>query len=98
MKLRGGYHVPLFFLERLMTWRDKVIALTERLGRKPTLPELLEVARSYVMTPEEKRAQRKSWIVGQLMLSNPMMTREWAEELAERVMDADAERSAVEGG
>lgn len=36
---------------------------------KPTLDELLEMARNYVMTPEEKRAQRDSWVRGEMALA-----------------------------
>lgn len=60
------------------------------LGTRPTLslatvnPELdalLERARGHVMTPAERESQRKSWVIGELMLDDETMTREEAERL-----------------
>jgi hypothetical protein len=45
---------------------------------------LLEHAKDHVMTPEERSAQRKSWVIGELMLSNLAMTREEAEAIYQR--------------
>ena len=42
----------------------------------PTLDALLEATRNHVMTPAERREQRRSWVIGQMMLSHPAMTRE----------------------
>jgi hypothetical protein len=43
------------------------------------------------MSPEKQRemlrAQRKSWVIGELMLEHPDMTREEAEKLYERADD-----------
>jgi hypothetical protein len=56
---------------------------------RPELSALLAKARTAVesMTPEEKRlmheTQRKSWVIGELMLEHPEMTREQAEKLYE---------------
>jgi hypothetical protein len=62
------------------------------------LQALLARARSSfaALSPEEqaahRRAQRISWVVGELLLSNDGMTREKATEIAERaVADLDAE-------
>ncbi len=43
------------------TWRELVQKEQERLGRTMTLDELLVVARTYEMTPEEIEEQRQSW-------------------------------------
>lgn len=43
------------------------------------LASLLESAKSHVMTKEERDAQRKSWVIGEMMLEHPEMTREDAE-------------------
>lgn len=51
------------------------------------LAELIEKAKSHVMTPEEKAAQRKSWVIGQFMLSHPGVTREYAEAVYEKVIN-----------
>lgn len=42
------------------------------------------------MTPEQQKAmwaaQRKSWVIGNMMLSNPEMSREYVEEIYEQVV------------
>lgn len=38
--------------------------LVRALGRKPTLNEMLEVAQTHQMTPEEREAQKQSWVCG----------------------------------
>jgi len=46
----------------------------------PTDPELLaliEKAKLIKITPEMHRAQKRSWVIGQMLLSNPEMTREY---------------------
>ena len=40
------------------------------------LAKLLEQAKHHVMTPEEKRAQRISWVYGQMMDCAPEITKE----------------------
>lgn len=52
---------------------------------------LIEAQRRYdAMKPEEKRAmreaQRKSWVIGEMMLETPEMTRAHAEEIYEKVI------------
>lgn len=47
----------------------------------PGLLALLEKAKNHVMTKAEKDAQRKSWVVGEFMLSHPDATREYAEAI-----------------
>lgn len=48
------------------------------------------VARFNAMTPEEQRAererQRRSWVVGEIMLSHPEMARTDAERLYDKVV------------
>jgi hypothetical protein len=51
----------------------------------PELQALLERAKKHVMTPEERAAQRRSWVVGELMLEHPEMSREQAEAIYDRV-------------
>lgn len=60
-----------------------------------TRPELLELLRKSAaafdaMTPEQKRelraAQRRSWVVGEMMLSNPNMSRAEAERIYHKVI------------
>lgn len=50
----------------------------------PELLALLEKAKDHVMTREERDAQRKSWVIGELMLAHPEMTRAEAEAIYER--------------
>jgi hypothetical protein len=52
---------------------------------RPELEALLERARNHVMTPEEKRAQRRSWVIGEMMLERPEMTREYVEKLLDEM-------------
>lgn len=47
--------------DNMTTWRDKVEAEKARLGRKLTLDELLALAKTHFMTPDEIQAQRESW-------------------------------------
>ena len=51
--------------------------LIPKLPPNPDLAALLEKARAHVMTPEEKRAQRRSWVRGEMMLEHPEMTAEY---------------------
>ena len=44
----------------------------------PELDALLERARSHIMTKEERDAQRESWVVGEMMIEHPEMTRDEA--------------------
>jgi hypothetical protein len=65
----------------MKTWR-------ERLREHPrhgslTLDELVELAKTHTMTPKELEAQRRSWVVSELVWSNPRM--DWQE--AERLYD-----------
>lgn len=58
----------------------------------PSISELaIDAAASYRRLPAEKRkamnlAQRKSWVVGDLMIRNPHMSREAAEALFEKII------------
>ena len=54
-----------------MTWADRVNELARRLGRKPVLAELIEEAKNYKMTPEEKQAQMESFIRGLMPTGDP---------------------------
>jgi len=51
-----------------------------------TLDELLALARNHVMTKEEKDAQRKSWVVGEMMLSHLQMSREEAGRIYDEII------------
>lgn len=50
---------------------------------------ICRVAAFEALTPEQqaqhRAEQRRSWVVGELMLSNPDMTRERAEQIVDRV-------------
>lgn len=59
--------------------------LRKPLNVNPKLLELLEKAKAHVMTKEEKDAQRKSWVIGKLMLDHPEVSREYAEEIYKKV-------------
>ena len=51
----------------------------------PDLDALLEQSKGHIMTREEIAAQRKSWVIGEMMLSNLAMTREEAERIYDSV-------------
>lgn len=55
--------------------------LSKRAPYRPELDALLERARHYKMLPEEKAAQRRSWVVGEMMLEHPEMTRDEANDI-----------------
>ncbi|RTL52884.1 MAG: hypothetical protein EKK40_06965 [Bradyrhizobiaceae bacterium] len=61
------------------------------LPQNPELDSLIErsVAACRAMSPEQKRAmheaQRRSWVIGNMMLDHPEMTREYVENLYDRV-------------
>lgn len=54
-----------------MTWKDEVQKLNETLGRKPTLDELVERAKTYTMTDEERREQQASFVRGMMPTGDP---------------------------
>ena len=54
-----------------MMWKDRVDLLRKRLGREPTLEELLEAARDYKMSPGEIEEQRQSWLRGMMPTGDP---------------------------
>ena len=56
-----------------------------------TLRELIEWARSYEMTPEERREQAISFAYGNAAIENPLITREMVEQAAERLRQGAAE-------
>jgi hypothetical protein len=47
----------------------------------PELDRLLAESKNHVMTKDELRAQRKSWVIGEMMIEHPEMTREEAERI-----------------
>lgn len=61
-------------------WKEKITAL-KAAGIEPDLSTLIALAKTHEMSLEEREEQRKSWVVGQLLLSNPEMRRKRAEAL-----------------
>jgi hypothetical protein len=59
---------------------------------RPDLNAALEraVAAYKAMTPEQRRdmhkAQQRSWVIGNMMLDNPEMSREYVENIYDRVV------------
>lgn len=53
---------------------------------RPSLNELMATARKTLITPEHRRAQRRSFEIGQLMLDHPEFTREHAERIVDGVI------------
>ncbi len=52
----------------------------------PELLAALERARGHVMSPAERHAQRRSWVIGQMGLSHPDMSRAEIEALVDRAV------------
>lgn len=57
---------------------------------RPELAALLEAARDHKMTPEEIEAQRRSWVIGELMLDDESLTRDEAANLYDQVTGCGA--------
>lgn len=55
----------------MITWAEKVQNLTQSLGRKPTLQELLLIAPLHEMTEEERREQQASFLRGMMPTGDP---------------------------
>lgn len=51
-------------------------------GMSPELERLIELARDYVMPPEEVEEQKRSFAYGQVAIENPDVTREMVEDAA----------------
>lgn len=58
----------------------------EPLETSSELLALLEKTRDHVMTKEERAAQRKSWVIGEMMLEHPEMTRDEAAAIYDNVI------------
>ena len=63
----------------------RVLALRLPPVEEANLDRLLERARKYKMTPEEKERQRISFAYGNTHMENPNVTREMVEKAAERL-------------
>jgi hypothetical protein len=59
--------------------------LPKPISTGPELLALLAKATGYVMTKEERAAQRKSWVVGEFMLEHPEASREYAESIYNKI-------------
>jgi hypothetical protein len=53
----------------------------------PAIDALLRAALKRPMSKDEIAAQRKSWVIGEMMLSHPDMTREEAERIYSEVSE-----------
>jgi hypothetical protein len=66
--------------------------LTKPMTSNPELDALIEraVAAYNKMTPQQKRemheTQRRSWVIGNMLLDHPDMSREYAENIYDRVV------------
>jgi hypothetical protein len=53
--------------------------------RHRKLKKLLDLVRDYEMTPEEREAQRRDFAYGNVRLSNPEVTREMVDRVADQM-------------
>ena len=58
-------------MTKAMTWNDRVKALRNKLGQKPTLRELVVESRLHKITPEEVEKQRQSFMRGMKPTGDP---------------------------
>lgn len=58
----------------------------ELLATDPELLRLIEETRGHVMTPGERLAQQRSWVLGQFMLSHPEVSSDRASQLVNSVL------------
>ena len=56
------------------------------------LDTLVETARTHTMTPEEREAQRRSFVHGTVAMSNPEVTREMVDDVGDEMAAAPAKR------
>jgi hypothetical protein len=49
------------------------------------LHDLLEAAKNFVLTPEEKEKQRRSFAYGNVVIENPHITREMVDRAADEI-------------
>ncbi len=63
------------------------LTLTPQHPPRPELDALFERAKGHKMTQEERAAQRKSWVIGNMLLDHPDMSREHAERIYSQVTD-----------
>jgi thymidylate synthase (FAD) len=89
---------------RLATmWRKVAVALAPNLYPQyvitgdPGLDKLIEKARDVEMSPEQKEAQRRSFVYGNASISNPLVTREIV-DVAAKTVDADLSASVTAHG
>jgi len=62
-------------MTKAVTWDERVKGLRDRLGRKPTLSELLADACQHELTPEEVAAQADSFPRGMKPTGDPEFDR-----------------------
>lgn len=56
------------------------------LTHDPELEALIKQAKKITMTAEQERAQSRSWVIGQMLLSNPHLTRDYVTGLVDATM------------
>ncbi len=64
----------------------------------PTLTRLIEWARTYRMTPAEREAQRRSFVYGNVKLSNDRVTREDVDRAADAMAAKEGGEKKLDGG
>lgn len=66
----------------------------DRLTTDPKLMAAIERARHHVMTPAERHAQRRSWVVGEMGLEHPEMSREEIAALVDQALGPETKNPA----
>ena len=65
--------------------------MSDQNNEEPSLEELLERAKNHRMTPEEEEQQRRSFAYGNVKLSNPHVTRDMVNQIAEEMNAEDGQ-------
>lgn len=63
------------------------ICLSSRRTKMPDIDDLIERARNILMTPEQEREQRISFVYGNCAIENPRITREMVEDADRKLVN-----------
>lgn len=72
-------------MAKRLTWAEKMKLRKEK-GLPMELKHLIPLAQKHKMTPEEITAQKRSWVIGQMRLSNPDLDKVTIEVLVDGLL------------
>ena len=74
-------------LGRMDSREEDVTRRSLGIKTNPALLRLLEECKGTILSKEDRAAQRKSWVVGEMMLAHPNLTRKEAEAIYKFVIE-----------